>query len=379
MKTLSGLFACLALCFASAVQAGGDAKTLAAGLYEGTIGTLAIRVCFDDGYTTGTYYYLEHLKPIALRPDDKDTPGVLVEKLGFGDDPVAAWHIAENTGETVRGQWRNASRSLPIALERVPYTPAKYTGPCESVEFLAPRMAGGVISSAPATFDGIAYTSLAYVPGQQFNRETISIESFAIEPVREGDATINRELRKVLPDGSGTSEFMQCMGMMHLQWGTDGEFNHRVSPELVTGDWLGVRHDNSQYCGGAHPNYWLDRQVFDRRTGKEIDPANWLKNTSLIFFEFEAERSFAKRPVSGLSPPLMALVGKYWPGDNAECWSMSGDAFFGWDMGLAKKGIIFKPEVPHAITPCAESVIVPWSDLTDHLTTEGKAVRDSLR
>ena len=339
---------------------------------------MPIRLCFDPGSETGTYYYIKHLKPIALRLGKDETPGLLAETLGYDKPTGGIWHMESSGKAELSGKWVSAKRTLPIRLKRKPFTKDQYTGPCESPEFLAPRMRGDKVVEAQEVFEGVRYTRLRYVPGPQFDSDSVSITSFALKPEHIGDASINASLRKVIPDGSGASNFMQCMGMMHLQWGADGDFHHNVSPELIADRWLGVVHINSIYCGGAHPSFWNKRRVYDRHSGEEVDPSRFLTDASFVFYNAESDDPLSKRLVRHLSEDLKAAVGRNWSAEGADCWEEIRD-FPGWELGLVRNGIVFEPDLPHVIKACGEAVTVPWSQLDGMLSEKGKAVRDSLR
>ncbi len=359
-------------------QAETEGEQFASGLYDGTIGKMPIRVCFDAGSVTGTYYYLEHLKPIALRPDKDETPGLLVERLGYDDPTGGIWHMAISGQDALSGKWVSAKRNLPIRLKRKPFTKDQFTGPCESPEFLAPRMRGDKVVESEAVFEGVSYTRLRYVAGPQFESESVSIASFALKPEQSGDTLINATLRKAMPDGSGTSNFMQCMGMMHLRWGADGTFHHEVMPELISDRWLGVVHSTSIYCGGAHPSFWNKRRVYDRQSGEEVDPSLFLTDASFVFYDVSSDDPLPQRLVRHVSDELKTAIGKNWSVEGSDCWQEIRD-FPGWELGLARNGIVFEPDLPHVIKACGEAVTVPWSQLDGMLSEKGKAVRDSLQ
>lgn len=359
------------------------ANTLTPGLYEGTIGTLPIRVCFDDSASVaGTYYYLKHLKPIGLFNQDGDA-NALREATGYEENTGGQWRTLRQSGGIITGQWTNGKRRLPIRLKEVLYTGGEYTGPCESKQFLTPRLAGSSIKASAADFATAPVTILEFVPGPGFDAETVFISSFAIAgPAQRGDAAINANLRRVLPVGVDESDsgFMECMGMMHLSWGWDGNFEHVAKPEVLNPRWLGVLHTQGVYCGGAHPNFWEARQVFDRSTGEEADPSAWLRKGALVFYEIDSESpNPPKRPVQALGPEVGALVSQRWSDGDSECRDFLTDSSFGWDLGLGEGGMVFKPELPHVATACIQTVTVPWGDLEPYLSDTGKAVRDSLR
>lgn len=375
----------LVLVVAAAISTPAQASSLEPGVYEGTIGSLPIRACFDNSsYVAGAYYYLKHLKPIALRTGEATSPDALAEFIGYYDRTGGEWRSMRQTGETVTGEWRDGRRVLPIRLKSLTIKVGEHSSPCEAKQFLGPRLAAARVVSSADKFAGVPITRLTFDHGPYFDAESVGIASFVIggQP-QPGDAAINASLRRVLPVGvdDSDSDFMSCMGDMHVQSGQDGSFEHDAQPEVLTTRWLGVLHTQGVYCGGAHPSFWQSRQVFDRQTGAEVDPAGWFAKGALEFYEYEdPDGYYPKRPVAGLSEDLFTVMRRYWPmGDDNECIDVIDDKRYGWDIGLGQGGLTLKPELPHVVTACIESVTVPWGDLEPFLSDEGRAVRDSLR
>src|SRR5687768_12550730 len=92
------------------------------GVWEGRIGVYPVNLCIDawgEGPARGSYYYLSQLEPIALT--EQDGEGGWIE-IAPGGDAGALWEFAEQTGERLRGTWRQGRNSLPFELEPVPWT-----------------------------------------------------------------------------------------------------------------------------------------------------------------------------------------------------------------------------------------------------------------
>lgn len=379
---MRALAACLAIALAAIGHAPARAQAVEPGLYEGTIGTLPIRACFDQSANVaGAYYYLKHLKPIGLRAESEDATHALIESIGYDAPTGGRWAALKQSAAGIIGQWRNGKRRLPITLKPVPFSAGEYSGPCESEEFQAPRLTGSSIEETAAQVAGEAVTTLTYKPGPAFDPGMVEIATFALSGnAQPGDGAINAALREVLPASPDKSGVIECMGMMHLAWGADGNYSHLAQPEVVTPRWVGVLNTYSVYCGGAHPSFWESRQIFDRLTGAEVDPVSWFQPEALQFYEFEGEVSARpKRPVAGLAEGLHALVRKVWPSEDSECAGVIEEGLPGWDIGLGQSGMLFRPELPHSMTACAETVQVPWAELEPFLSETGRAVRASFR
>ena len=344
------------------------------GVWQGTIGTLPVHACFEGEDGNGLYYYDRYLDRLRLVNEE----GVFTEVAAFRREGTATWRFAEVTGLRASGTWADGDRRLPIALQRLDWTaPDDYHGPCEAEAFMGPLLVGSEVTSAPATLDGVTYTTLTFVPPPQWRGNTeddfaaVAISTFALPEERWGDRAINRELAEYLPRGTADDEYVQCLAGTIIHNGADGDFSEIVVPEVITGRWLGVRVSNGNYCGGAHPNYWEHRRVFDRQFGEEINPDSWFSEQGL-------ERRIigeGEDALLGVEPTeaLRAVFARNWPaGADPECRDVALESAFGWDIGLAHEGIAVIPELPHVATACAETVVLPWHEVEPFMSGEGR-------
>ncbi len=86
------------------------------GVWSGTIGTKAIVACFNKGspWTAyGSYYYLDHLIPIALHTREKDSY--------WHEGDTGTWELTAPLNGPIVGTWRNGKtgKALPISLTLV--------------------------------------------------------------------------------------------------------------------------------------------------------------------------------------------------------------------------------------------------------------------
>lgn len=354
-------------------------------IWKGTLGETAITACFfEQDARAGVYYADAALEPVRLESTDESAPQVARESRSFDDQTGATWSFAPDAGDRITGDWHSGDKTLPIRLTAVPATFSEYGTPCESEAFLAPLLAGGEITRKRASFDGADFTEFAYAGPKRSGLDDYHVTSFALDPVRLGDAAVNRMLAAVLPDGTAAHLAGQCAGWsMANASGAAGYWEQSVVPILMTARWLGVRDSGSSYCGGAHPNHYSSLAVYDRDSGAEVDPADWFKSGALAFYDWdsETEPKAAKRAIAGLSEALGKAVLARWPEreDGDECGI--GDGFGGssWQIGLTRAGPVFVPQLPHVIFACTEEVVLPWAEARPFLSAEGRAVMDSLR
>lgn len=315
------------------------------GLWQGSIGTRQVSVCFNDE-RLGAYFDRNTMRLIALAAD-KARPGVWKEEGG------ALWNVLHVSSDTLSARWSGIAFTL------------KRTGSsgCADPAFNAPREK----LSAPQagdlrTIDGRTWRPVA-VKG-------LFIPEFEISTVELLDSTpgilaINAELRRFLPaTEAAVAEFFSCM---HGQLGTypqDGQSSLMLEPTLWTAALVSVRSIRSWSCGGAHPDF--DRAVFlwNARTGEAIDVARWFKDD--IVGRAEPGKS---HPVGkALVRTITALPIR---GDCREVIRAS-ESF---DIAPAHGGMIFTPsDVPRAVPACEDEILVPFDRLKPFLTPEGAAM-----
>lgn len=371
--------------FVLAVPAAAQEEAGLRGVWTGTIGDLPIHACFNGGDQDGVYYYDRHKALIRLGNDE----GVFAERVSYDDPTGDQWRFTRIEGAQASGIWSNAERRLPIELRKVEWVANGFLdSPCESMAFMGPRLSGGSVVREEGRIAGQGYTVLRYVPPAHFDPDDLHIQTFALPGSATADARINQALAFDLPREDMSDEYAQCFAMHAAFRGIDGYLFKQVEPELLTERWLGTIAHNSSYCGGAHPSHWSQRRVFDRSSGAEVEPESWLNDTAL-------DRRILSPGVDAsiyatVAEAFMPVLLRNWytlPEDSSEddrahrqeCIFIAGMTP-SWDMGLAEdgSGMAFIPRVPHAATPCAETVVVPWAQLHPFLTIAGQAVASSL-
>lgn len=373
MKRVGVFFAALLALAATPAAAQHDGLR---GVWQGTVGDLPIHACFegDDGH--GVYYYDRYMTLIRLITEE----GVLAERVRYGEPGTATWQFSAVDAGRASGSWSDGERELPVTLRRLEWTAAdEYTSPCESAEFIQPRLEGGSIERLPAMHGDHSYTVLRYVPPPHWRGENdtdfqpVSISTFALPEEQRGDALINFALAQQLPSGRTDDEFAFCFSSNIRAHGSDGDFQKGVMPEVITRRWLGLRETSGVYCGGAHPNYWEERRVFDRATGQEVDPDSWLNDAA-------AEREILASGMDSfvytrLTDRFLGAIHPFWEeaNDDIDCNSIVMDTP-DWDVGLSERGLALIPRVPHVATPCAITVVMPWDAVAPFLSLEGQAV-----
>lgn len=361
------LFAAALALPASLQAAAAQAAPAWHGVWQGTIGTLPVRVCLQqrsEDFSNGSYYYLSKLQPIALSREDD---GRWSEEAGGGGASSGRWTLGSASPGRIAGVWHGGGRSLPIALTRVSGAAAE-EDPCGTSAFIAPRLRPVKIAAKPALKDGFTYTELVYDVGPSF--PDVAIVSFAYSPHRPGDAVINAALRVDPAKPEGEADYAGCMRMALASLGRDGDFVFSYAPALVTSEFVSVAANSGGFCGGAHPDESTWHLTFDRASGKRIDLARWFTPRGVLRDAGEAGTAIRR-----ITPALRELVLKHFPfgkGEDAECREAVASEEY-WDLALDRGGIAFTPSLAHVVQACEDTAVVPFAELGAFFSPEGRA------
>ena len=203
-------------------------------------------------------------------------------------------------------------------------------------------------SREPAELAGWRYTRQTYKPAAHFTDE-VTVESFTFASEQPGDRAIVAWLASHLPRGTMDDDVRRMRRRARCpRSAPTGSSSETLTPAMVSRAFLAVEENSGTYCGGAHPNYYTVDHTFDRQTGEEIDLFDWIGEPRI-----DGEDSTLRRA-------LRALVVARWPADaEAECREMAEDTEY-WSLGLAREGLVFRPDFPHVATACEEPVTVEW-------------------
>lgn len=361
MLGLLALSAMLAASGPQSAQASAPKAAAIAGVWEGTIGQLPVRACFDqhDWGTTGGYYYRSHLRAIALQQQDGKMP-MFTEGEAEPDASTPRWTIGQVEGDTLHGSWSQGAKTLTIAMKRLRLA-EEADSPCDSMLFQGPRLEGIRTIRKPAVKDGVPYTRLILDHRGHF-AEDVSVESFVLNDNSPATRAINAELSKQL---SGVDGWFECIRMAwHL--GSDGYTGQTIAPHMISKRWLVVVDENGWFCGGAHPDDASTAHLFDRRTGKEVDVLQWFNAKAVKREKFEGDPQF----VEMLQPAFRTMLLAGWKPDD-DCGEAVRSADF-WDAELTWTGFVFTPGLAHIEEACEEPFRASFAKLMPYLTVEGR-------
>lgn len=343
-----------------------------AGIWEGTVGTLPVTACFmgpDEG-AFGAYYYRSRLQLIALAPVE-NMRGAFREAAGGSDGTgpgadAPRWQIERAAGSILTARWTSGRRTLPVRLRRV--AGAVDEGPCASLAFHRPRLAGVRTVSTRGTTDGVGWTKLRLDHGGRFGA---SVESFALD----GNGAAVRRLNAIFgrPLSNDPPEWLDCIRGTLANNPYEGEYQSSLEPVMISRHWLSVADGNGGFCGGAHPFDNSIYRTFDLTRGTEIDLHDWLNAAAVKRERVQGSTDVLK----SLQPAFRTFFLTGWRGENDCDEIVRGTEF--WTIGLTREGFVFTPSVPHAVRLCHETFTVGFDRLAPYLTPDAQAHVAALR
>ena len=333
------------------------------GVWRGTVGTLAVRMCLagdrvGPGDAIGSYYYLSRLRTIRLQ--QQGASRVWVEGSDAPNRPPAPrWTFAEAGRDRLTGNWSGGGHSLPFRLARL--ASDDDGAPCGTEAFNGPRWRPLTIAARPAVKDGVRYRTLVFGVGPAFTG--IALTGFELIGDDAATRRINAGLRERVPGPQ--EDWRGCITGGLDAHGSDGDLDATLAPTLITPRWLGAALSQDDECGGVHPNSRTVPVTFDRATGAAVDLYGWLNAAAVDRRRATVTPAFRRL--------IIAKAGDIEP----DCRDAFADEE-SWDIGLDRQGLTFRPDLPHAMQACADDVLVHWSSLASLLTAAGQAGRASL-
>lgn len=333
-----------------------------AGVWQGTVGDLPVRVCLDRhnyekaGGGFGAYYYLRHMRliPIEQQADSR----AWNENPNEGKPPLAQWLFDTVSPTLLTARFTQGSRALPVRL-----TPAGRIGsdeqPCGTVLFNRSRLPAVKVKSTTATKDGVAYTKLALVLAPQF--ADVSVETFALPGRTRAIARVNALLRGDLDKDPEHSDWFGCIAGQLNNHGSDGDYGQAIEPTFITPHWLATSDATGFYCGGPHPDDDQTSHLYDLDAGAEVDLYSWLGAKAI-------ERDGQSTP---LRPAFRDFVIARSGPIEAECREAIATQDY-WDVGASRIGLAFTPSLPHVMSACKEPILVRFDRLAPWLSARGR-------
>ena len=321
-----------------------------AGVWDGTIGTLPVRVCFvHKSYGDhGTYYYRSKMVTIPLIADDQ-RPGDFTEN--WADQRGPRWTIDGVANGVMTGRWSKSGKILPLRLTLVPTTLGEDDTACGSQAFFQPRLVGVRTVRTRGKIDRAGITTLTldhrgHFPG-------VAVRSFQLDGNDTATKRINKRLRAPFEDAE--ADWLSCLKMSLDNHPFEGESVDEIEPRLVGKRWVSAVETISYSCGGAHPEDATAPLLFERTTGSVVDPFTLIANRKALFAEIFDRMEPARKDCEGVVREATD-----------------------WTAEVTRTGMIFRQQLPRVIMACGEDIAIPFTRLQPWLNARGRAAVASL-
>lgn len=337
------------------------------GVWTGSLGKMAVTVCFNGSNNHANYYYQKYLIPIRMYADEVTVADGVAKRWV---EPNGNWTITELSENEMHGAWssKDQSRSLPINLKRItPKTTEQRYDPinqaCGTDEFNLP-----LEYSRKPTFG-----PLQEVNQVRYRLVTLSLDK--TNPLFERDYYVTGI--EVLGDDPAAKAFSVALRylayddasasmMFDIRRGAlanfvEGGYQDSVSVSVV--GYLLLLHRSFAAIGGYRPVEMSEHDyVFDTRTGQSVSLLAWFKGGEEMAIESPTH----------LPPSLAEFVYSKGAEDIAECYGYNTPKKLEYDLGLQDGKMRFS--IPVARNgACGETIEIPFAELKPYLNKKGKA------
>ncbi|GGO29252.1 hypothetical protein GCM10008949_22710 [Deinococcus humi] len=308
------------------------------GVYSGVLGTKSVTLGLDaSDPAANRYFYAGRKRDLRLTAFHSGDTLILQEEVrkSLGSAPVVTgcFTLTSLEGE-LRGSWKvpGAASTLRVSLEplNVAALPLKLL-PSPGLIRLRKK--------DPLAFVRLNRVWSVAADGQSV-REPLSGLSYPRLPNASSGLQAAMQDRLL----SHAVNALECAS--NLPENGDGEGYHlSAAVTLLTSRLLSLREDIDYYCGGAHPDSATSGLILDRASGRPVPlSALWPSLTPTRLKALYLATS-ASDPASECDDTLREM-------DSSFAVSLSGG------------GLTLTPTaLPHVVSACAESVVVPYGQL----------------
>ncbi|PYE55177.1 hypothetical protein [Deinococcus yavapaiensis] len=322
------------------------------GVFSGRVGSFDVVMKLDEptsdwSVSNSTYFYTSKGLdvPLAYRRSGSNVTvnEYAAFELGADERKATATFRGTLSGDSFRGTWSttDGKRTLPFTLKRVNVATLPLALP-SSPGLLALR------AKDPYNF--------------------VKVNRAFVVAKRAGDVTWLREPRSGvtyprLPSGAAVNAALQDRQLQDVQYALSclSDLSQRSDIDLQEG-WeqdvtityrsatlLSVRSDVGYYCGGAHPDAYIDGLTLNVRTGRALKLTDLWPTLTAKSLDAEYRRGFKQEG----EPPCEETLS-----------NRAAVTFEDYRAFLTKDGVTLWPTyVPHVAAPCAVEVTIPFARL----------------
>ena len=317
------------------------------GIWEGTIGKQAVRVCLDDA---ARYYYLKHGRDIHLRQEE-GAQGAWLEEEGYGDKLTGKWQLAQDGADALHGTWSNpeGGKHWPILLRRTAPAMATDRSLCDAGQFFKPVADAKKLVAGPAkAFGRHSYQELSTRIQERGKQESYAPNAVVLRDYGANGAAVNQVLQQRLRERIAR----------HLDTRMNGLAESSEEVVWLSDRWLSLREiEWPNGHGISSIDNWFE--TWDLSTATKVDLFRWFNARAGVWHEEQGEQVFSP------SKALYKAIGPYDDnGGDPQC--KDRDKSWGRPR-LAPGGIEFEA----GFGPCMDIAIASYKTLQPFLNDEG--------
>ncbi len=307
-------------------------------MYAGILGTKAVTLGLDTRETGASrYFYAGRKRDLALTAFHSGNTLILQEEVrkSLGTAPVVTGCFTLTwLGGELRGSWKVPGATSTLRVSLAPMNVAALP-----LRLLASPGLIRLRREDPLAFVKLNRVWTVAADGQSV-REPLSGLSYPRLP--SGSTGLQAALQDRLLIHAVNA--LECAS--NLPENSEGEGYHlNAAVTLLTSRLLSLREDVDYYCGGAHPDNTTSGLILDRLSGRPVPlSALWPSLTAARLKALYLATS-ASDPASECDDTLREM-----------------DSSFAVSLGIG--GLTLTPTaLPHVVSACAESVVVPYGQL----------------
>ncbi|MBB6017898.1 hypothetical protein [Deinococcus radiopugnans] len=321
------------------------------GVYAGVLGAKEITLGLNPRQAEGNrYFYAGQANELRLTPFHSGETLILQEEVrkSLGAAPVVTGCFTLVRAEgALRGSWKAPGTSTTLKVSLEPLNVARLPLKLPSSPGLL-RLRG----RDPLAFVRLNHAWVVSADGQRL-REPLS----GLDYPRLPQAT--PALQAALQDRLLSHAVNALACAMDLPENSGGEgYGLSTDVTLLTPRLLSLREDINSYCGGAHPDTATTGLILDRASGRPV-------------------------PLSALWPSLTAArlkalyLGAATSDPASECDDVLREMQDRFAVSLGSGGLSLTPtSLPHVVSACAESVVIPLGQLRRGANTASRYFAD---
>ncbi|CAN5303975.1 hypothetical protein BH20ACI1_BH20ACI1_01950 [soil metagenome] len=325
--------------FAVQVQAQTETKT-----FRGFLNGKRIQMTLtrDGGKLSGTYLYTKYRTDLMLDGTiDKNGKFILVESDQKG----------VKTGE-FSGTWKEDANNNGVSLEGDWKKPKS----ADSIGFIANEQMIDFKNGAKLITKTFSETNK--LKRFDMSAEYPEISDIDAQTAAKFNQLVKAEVMKALAEFKKTMTAQTAEDLKYLPKGVNNYIDISYNVELANDKIISLQFGDSEYGGGAHPNYSTSTLNFDLQNGRELKLADLFQPKS-NYLKVISDYSIAelKKATGEMSDDNWIKEGAGAKAENFQSWN------------LTKKGLMFTFD-PYQVAAYAAgsfSVIVPYDNLKTYL------------